>query len=474
MSNANDGHPIHQKIFYSTSKYILLKNIFMVVTGVIGIFVLRILGPGEYGKYALVWQLIGSIGPIISLGWLTTLAKFIPERETKEEKSSLFFQSLALVLIFWLVFAAAFILFGILFAGYLPKEIKDIRLVFVVFILLVALFNIFEGMFRGLGKFNEFTVIDGLKSNLGSIFAIILLVYGFSSYKVVIYSNFLFVSIFAVYIIYYLKKYFINVTFNIDSTVLKFTLIVFLGQIVHLLVTSIDSVLLRALLKDTAQVGYYNAGIKIPRILETVLIAPLTTPFLYYFSHPDTHRSKEQILEFGSRMLGIFFGLVSLFLFSFAKDIILILFGKVYLGSINVLRIFSLNLFILGYTILMSPYFVSVNKPIIPVILSFITFILFFIFNLLLIPQFKAVGPTISIFIGSSIQAMIMVFIILKADSGYFRKFVLLYLTVVISVITGYFVHYYLAVPVYIILILVTGLFTFSDIKAWKRIGGIQ
>ncbi len=90
---------IYQKIFYSTGKYVILKNIFMFITGIFGILIVRLLGPSEYGKYALVWQLVGTIGPIISLGWLTTLSKFLPEKN-EIEKKNLFSQSFFFFFIF--------------------------------------------------------------------------------------------------------------------------------------------------------------------------------------------------------------------------------------------------------------------------------------------------------------------------------------------------------------------------------------
>ena len=140
---------IYKKIFVSTTKYVMLKNFFMCITGILAIFFVRLLGPEEYGKYSLVWQLISTIGPIISLGWHSTLAKFIPERND-EEKKVLFSQSFISVAVVSIIFFIVGFLIMQLFPKIIPLEIKNLRLVFLIFIVLVAFFNVFEGFYRGL------------------------------------------------------------------------------------------------------------------------------------------------------------------------------------------------------------------------------------------------------------------------------------------------------------------------------------
>ncbi|MFQ3675044.1 MAG: oligosaccharide flippase family protein, partial [Endomicrobiia bacterium] len=118
---------IYSKIFFSTAKYVLLKNIFMVITGVIGIFIVRLLGPYEYGKWSLVWQLIGTIGPIVSFGFLPTLAKFIPEITEEKKKNDLFSKTLFMFTIIFIVFSLFYIIGWKIFPKIFPKEIRDIK-----------------------------------------------------------------------------------------------------------------------------------------------------------------------------------------------------------------------------------------------------------------------------------------------------------------------------------------------------------
>jgi len=441
----------------------------MCITGLLSILIVRLLGPSEYGKYSLVWQLIGTIGPIISLGWQATLAKFVPEK-TDEEKKSLFTQSFLSVLLASIIFFIIGFFIIQLFPKIVPLEIKDLKLVFLIFIILVAFFNVFEGFYRGLGKFNEWTVIDGLRSNLSYVLAIIFLILGVRFYKTIIFSSFFFALFFAILVIFWLKNYFDFNTkfFSIEKEIIKFAFVMFVGQISYLFISSIDLVLLRAMLKDPSQVGIYNAGIRIPKMIETMFIGILPTPFLYYFTSQETKELKEKILEFGSRFLAVVFGFVSVVLFSFSKEIILILFGQKYAESIPVLQIFSFSLFILAFLILFSSYFYSINKPQIVVILGILQFILVSLFSFLLIPELKSQGPAV----GYILNLLIYTFIVLLIVKNYkfFSNFVLLVLTILISYFSSKSFLIYLMPIFYLVLVFLFKIVKFSEIYKFSKI----
>jgi len=460
----------YSRIAYSTGKYMALKNVFMVITGLFGIFIVRLLGPYEYGRYSLVWQLIGTIGPIVSLGWMTSLSKFIPEKTDPREKSLIFSQSASSVMLVWLVSGTLFMVLSIPLSKFIPVEIRNIKLMFVSFILITALFNISEGMFRGLGKFNEFTIVDGLRSNLGNALAIILIVLGLRTYNTIIFSNFVFSAVFIIGLAVYLKKHFHFTSLKIDPAIAKFTLTVFAGQILFLMMYTIDFVLLRILLKDPSQIGFYSTGIRIPNMLQTMLITPLSIPFLYYFSHNEGQPARDRIFELGTKYLGLAFALIALFIFSFSREIILVLFGSAYSSSIHVLRISALSLFLLGFTALFTPYFNSINRPSVMLIVSCITFASLFASNRLLIPGFKSLGPAISTIISLSIQTTVFMFFLPASKANFFKNFILTIFGISIAVCSGIFIHSFLALPVFIITVIAARLFTMKDIENLKKI----
>jgi len=467
----NNDSTNYSKIFYSTSKYLVLKNIFMVITGILSIFIVRLLTPVEYGKWSLVWQLIGTVGPMISLGFLTTLSKFIPEYPDIQRKKLLFSQSISIVLISFSVFAFFYILGNSLFPKFIPQEIKVVKFPFMFFVGCVALINLFEGYYRGLGKFNQWSVIDGSRSIISAGLSILFILILSNRFEILFYTYFSLIFLFLLFLFISLRDHInFNSDLKIEKKIINFSLIMFSGQIVFLLGTSIDSVLLRALLKDPSQVGYYNAGIRIPKLLEAMLISPLSVPFLYYFSHYNISHSRETILEFGSKMLGIIFGFLALFLFSFADKIVLIVFGKMYQESIIILRIYSINLLFWGYQALLLPYFYSINKPLSPVIFLSISYILFFILNLILIPKLKSTAPAITTLIMLIIYNSLLSSTISNQKVKCFRNFTFLTVSILIVTISGFYFSFYISIPIFFIIILTTQILKFSDIELFKKI----
>lgn len=400
---------VYREIFFSTAEYVLLRNFFIVITGVISIFIVRLLGPYEYGKYALVMNLISTFGPILSLGWLSTLAKFIPEKIKPDEKAVLFSQSLFSTLILAFMFFLVIQIVNKFFPQILPKEIKDIIFIFTIFTIFVSFFNIFEGFWRGLGKFNEFVVIDGLRSNIGNFAGLLFLVFGFVSYKVVIYNYFFVSFLFLVFLFFTSKKYIkLNIT-KPQKEILVFCLSLLFGQTVHMLSVNVDIVMLRGLLKDPQQVGYYTAGIRIPRLIEGMFIGQVAAPMLYYFSLPEASYLKEKILLFSAKMLGVMFGIVALIFFSLSKHIVVFLFGKKFIEAAVVFQYFSLCLPFLGFLIIFSPFYSSKNKPYVLVIFHFLTIVLTStLMNIFLIPKFRFFAPVISYLISLLIFSIIV------------------------------------------------------------------
>jgi O-antigen/teichoic acid export membrane protein len=443
----------------------------MVLIAVVSILLVRFLSPAEYGKWSLVWQLIGTIAPLLSLGFLSTLAKFMPEYETTAEKSRLFSQTIFLVLIIFTVSSMIYLILISWLPRLFPLEVKTVKYSFMFFIGIIAFFNLAEGYYRGLGKFNQWTVIDGMRSFMSSGVAVLACLYLAVKFEVVFYSYFL-VSLAVVFImIYYFRNSIVLPdTLKLEKKILTFSLSMIAGQIIFLIGNTMDSVLLRVLLKDTSQVGFYNAGIRIPKMFETMLIGPLSVPFLYYFTNPENLENRKKIFEFGSRMLGITCGVLALFLFSFAKEIVVVLFSSVYEQSIIVLRIFSLILFFQGFNILFSPFFTAINKPLLPVFASVITTATLILFNFLLIPVFKAAGPTISTLIGLLFQTIFLVYLLKRNNIECVFVFIKLLLCVSVSIIIGIYISYYLTLPCFLAFVLLTKSFVIADIKILTKI----
>lgn len=464
---------LYREIFLSTAKYVILRNIFMFITGIINIFIVKLLGPYEYGRYFLVWNLISTVGPILSLGWLNTLARFIPEKYSDYEKAQLLSQGLISVFIISILFFLGVSLTYKFSSQFLPKELKDIIFIFICFTILVAFFNVLEGFWRGLGKFNEFVVIDGLRSNIGNILALVLLLLGFISYKIIIQINFLVGVFFLCGLFYHIRKYLNFRIISIEKKVIIFCLSLLLGQIVYMLAVNLDLILLRGMLKDPYQVGYFSAGTRIPKIIEAVFIGQLPAPILYYLSISNNDSFREKFLNFSTKILGFVFGLVSLLCFSLSDYIIEFLFSEKYIHSIIVFKFFSLSLPILAFLIFISTYYVYNKKVFVHLAFYFLFLVLFHsLFTYLLLPLYKFFAPVISylfclVFFGILINMDCMYRFKISVFFEFIRLIFFLVLSVSLEII---FKIRLISTFTFIIIYILTKSISFDEINKLKEI----
>lgn len=252
---------------------------------------------------------------------------------------------------------------------------------------------------------------------------------------------------------------------SIEKTVLTFSLSMALGSVAYLLTQTVDVILLRAMM-DAKEVGYYSAGIRIPKLIQGMLLTPLQIPFLYYFSHPDSKKITRQIIEFGTKIIAFATGIGSLLLFTFADKIVLIVFGAPFENSINVLRIFSAHFFLLGFFTFVGPFFLSIKKPLVPVFLGLLGFAVNLIFDLILIPYWGAAGAALAGII--CILAEMFVYLALMEKKYSIRispKSLCLLILFGLSILVGMKVSVFLSMPVFVAACLALKIVDIEDLK---------
>jgi PST family polysaccharide transporter len=462
--------PFYRKIFFSTTKYIVFKNVFLAATGVISIFIVRLLGPAEYGKYFLVIQIAATMGPILSLGWLPTLAKNLPEFSQDSQKKELFSNAAATIVIALIIFVSLFFFVGSAFYRFIPKEIWNMRYFFICLICLASLTNLTEGMFRGLGKFNNWALLEGTRGIISAALILYLIIFLRNDYSSAVRGNFIISSVFLLTIFSLLTRYLKIPDFHIRKEILNFASVMFAGQVLFLFISNVDPVLLRWLLKDPAQVGYYSAGTRIQKLTEGLFFGHLAVPFLYYFTENRISVGRKKIIENATRILGVIFGFVSLFLFSFSEQIILILFGKAFGSSVLVMRIFALWIFFVSLQVFVSPFFLSINRPYLVIAGGFIFFVFNFCFDLIFIPKFHAAGAALGAILAVLVQTFYYVYLYKKHDVNLIKDTIYFVIGISISVAVGIFSAYPVSLPVFLIFVILTKQITLKDFDTFKTV----
>ena len=456
---------LYSRIFSSVFSFTLKSALVAACSVAVGIFIARLLGPTELGKFSLIITVSNTIGALIGLGLLQTLAKFIPQKLEINEKSELYTKSLTIVFLLFIVCAILYFVITTLLPV-LPGEIKEVSFAFILLVGTGALLSINKGMLRGFGRFGLLPNLEAVQNLLPRIIALPILFYLVTSYKVVFYNVFFF-QFLVLAITFYLLKPYLRVRgvrdLKIEKQVITFSLIMLGGSITYMLCTTVDTVLLRAMM-NSEEVGYYAAGTQGPLVIQGMFLSPLAVPFLYYFSHPESAAETPNIIRYGTRVIGFAAGLVALVVFALADKLILFFLGADYSNSIAVLQIFSAHTFLLGILTFSAIYFLSINKPHIGVLIGLSSFAFNFIFDLILIPRMGASGAALASIIGQVISTMLYVAIMRRFGINLTVIFAL-FAMLGISFFASFRLYPSVGIPIYLLLGFVTRMITKQDIK---------
>ncbi len=461
---------IYYEIFHSTFVHSGLRAIFSLITAGCMLVIIRVMGPEEYGKFSLILQLAVTSGLFLSWGWSGTLGKFLPELTAPEDKRRLSSQAMEITTLSIFLYALGFYAIYFFRPGILPLEIKELAGSIVAFASLFGITNVLQGIYRGQGRFIEWSILDGLNNVTCRISVLgIMYLLGFK-YQIAFYVFVITTLLFAIYSLIQLRGEIHLVEIKLEKNVVNFAMISLVGSFVYMGISSIDAVLLRTLLKDARAVGYYFAGIRIPQIFQSLVIAPLSIPFIYYFTHPRTYQTREKIIDLGTRTLGFVSAIVSLSLFSFGGPIVSLFYGHFYGESITVLRIYSFMFFLYGTTSLFAPYFVSINRFHVILINTIFTLIFMTIMDYFFIPIWRAAGPALSNVLSTALQNYIYIHILSKHGIPFAKANLLLAIGVTLSVFIELYLIPFSSVPVFITFCLIAKIFSKEEITSVKKI----
>lgn len=441
---------------------------FSMISAVLMILIVRMLGPHEFGRLSLFVQMAVTTGLFLSWGSSGTLAKFLPEQKSLENQVRLSSQFMEISFFSAVIVSAGFMITAALVPGKIPIEIRSEKFVFIVFIFLFALFNVLQGIFRGLGKFIHWSIIEGSNDALSRFLAIGLILWFGSSYKLVLYCYTVVLSSMVIYGFWATKKQYRLTSLRMHPELTKFSGMMLVGTAVFMVGTSCDAVLLRALLKDSKEVGYYFAGVRIPQIFQSLMLAHLSIPFIYYFTHPDTLHTRDQVIRVGTKMLGVICGLGSLFLFSYGGIIVQIFYGKFYMESIPVLKIYGLIFFVMGLQTLCGPFYMAINKIYLPTIIGIISVLLLAALDFYMIPRWRSAGAAaanVIMLVVQDIAHVLCLYFLSGKQINTIRPTLILMAGVILSILLELFWLRYSAVPFFALFVIGSHLFSKEEIR---------
>lgn len=312
----------------------------------------RVLGPADYGRYGIVITLTTMIIVLIGNGVPTAMAKYISEYFETDPKMVLKIKKQAIILQA-IIIGAITILFYFS-AGLIAKLLGDATLapLFRFSTLIIPGFagaSFYFSYYTGLHKFNTQATLKTVRSIFRIGFVVgLALIFGLKG-SIAGYI----IAPFSVFVIAFLidrfkinpelKKQSVESTFTSTLPKIDFAwqkLLNYAWQVVafflaYELLISIDLYLVKALLKDDALTGVYNAALTVGRIPYYIFYAMTVflLPMVSKSSANNNNTETQKILAQALRIILVFLVPMVILLSIFAKPTLELLYGANYTGG---------------------------------------------------------------------------------------------------------------------------------------------
>jgi polysaccharide transporter, PST family len=393
-----------QQLFYRLKKSAEFQNIFwmvsdrlwrMITSLIVGVWVIRYLGPDNYGIINYVLAFIGIATVITSFGMESFLIKELVNMP--ERKGELIYSGFVLRIL-----ASAVMFLALLAVLYYTNEPAKIFLLFFLLVpqLFTNAFSIVDLAFQAELQ-SRITIISRTASFiLGAILKLLAIFthQGIYVFAVLMMSDIVVADIFLFF--YYKKKHSTFLFKNLRVSYVKeifFKSIPFLiSNVAIVFYMKIDQILLGKL-TSTKEVGYFTASTKVTEVFYFIPLVITGSMFgLLINSRKESagkYLNKSRIIFFSFLGLSL---LISIAISLLSAPIISLLFGSTFLPSVEVLQVYIWTVVFVFAGVAFNQILVIENMQVVVLYKTLIGVCINVILNLLLIPGYGALGAAMA------------------------------------------------------------------------------
>ncbi|KAB0327132.1 flippase [Janthinobacterium sp. PLB04] len=358
------------------------------------IIISRDLGPESYGDFALIIAIFTFLTQISDFGTSTSYVKFLSENKSEEKvifSSVLIFKTLTGILFSAVIWFFSFDISGYFFSTERYEYYFRLAAIALVF---HSVLGTVIAHFQGLEKFRQYSLVS-ISHYAIRFLAIVVVILAFAAGKR--FEYFIYIYFFAVVIVSLSSVYILQAGFLFKwkyvEEIYKLGFWIFFSSVAVVVMMRIDVVMLKKL-GDAEAVGFYSVASNVAMILPLITMSITATlmPKMEAFLRESTIREFiKKILKKTKYVI-----LVSLLLQAASPLIIYILFGEAYLKSIPVLLVLVVSYM---FGVIVNPIsliYYQIKKPFLLTAVNWGQLLIGYSLNLLLIPDFGAVGAAIS------------------------------------------------------------------------------
>jgi polysaccharide transporter, PST family len=397
------------------------KVIYVVLTFLIGVLVVRYLGPQRFGRYSYVASFIGLLLPLATLGLDSVVIRELVNK--KDKKNEILGNTFILRLI-----GSGLLLVTSVLASLILSRANPIITVFIVILAVGHIFQSLdtidlwfqsqvESKYSALSRFFAFIITSLLQVLLIIVKGPLIGFIWISSIHLILNAVF--------YIYFYQKQnggilnWKLNLNFAGDLISSSWPLIV--SGFAIAIYMKIDQIIINSVLGET-QLGYYSTAVKLSQagyFLPTIIAGSVYPAIINAKRKSKTLYDKRLKLLYGSFLWSSI--LISGFISLFSRPIILLIFGNDFLPAANALSIHIWAFVFVSLGVASGKQLLTEDKTLYSLLRTIIGAIASIVSNLLLIPRFGIAGAAISAVIAQSFSAFLTLYLF-KPTRNIFKR----------------------------------------------------
>lgn len=398
-------------------------------------YVSRILGPTGTGKVSFATSLISYFLIIAQLGIPTYGVRACAR--VRDDKLELTRTAHELLFINLIMSAVSYILLGLCLA-FVPRLQADKPLYVVVSFTIILTTIGMEWLYKALEQYTYITV-RSIIFKFVALIAMFLLIHSKSDY--VIYGGITILASSASNIFNFINAHkYIGMKpvggYNLKRHI-KPVLIFFAMACATTIYTNLDNIMLGFMTTD-ADVGYYNAAVKIKNVLVSV-VTSLGTVLLPRASYYVEHNDLSDFRRISAKALNFVVLLAAplmIYFILFAKQGIYFLSGPEYTGSITAMKIIMPTILLIGLTnILGIQVLVPLGREKVVLVSEIAGAVTDLILNWIFIPQYKSAGAAFGTLMAELVVLIVQYYALSNEVSEIFKK--IPYIKTAVGVLSG-------------------------------------
>lgn len=389
------------KLLKETSWSFLTKGVSFVLFIGLNIFLARALGPEGFGQWSFFFSVITIIFLLSYFGINSSSQKFAAQYNKTNELKPVLASSFRLRIAVSLLFSILLLLLHRPLALLLGRpEFEPLFLYAVPLVFLAGFVEYLKQVFAGLHRIKYNFIVNLLEYGLKLAFAVGFLYLSISLFSIV--SAFslalLFSSLIGVYLLY--ARFYRDLegsAHGVDrerftGSILKYSLPLLILSIAFLVATEIDTIMLGLLSTDT-EVGIYAAGkqiiTKIPHISLAIVMGVMP---VFAKLNNSNHEELKDLFNKLLKVNAVILIPIAVFLLVFSGYFIPLIFGEEYSAAVLPLQILTIYLLCTSFSKPLGQFLNYRGMAARRVVYTSGAVLLDIILNLLLIPQYGAVG----------------------------------------------------------------------------------